>query len=405
MSNTTLKIVIGGKPLSDGLHAVYLRIIKNRKKKEINLGLRCTRQNFINEQFVKGHPDYKIENQLLLKLKTKAYDIIRDFRLQDYDFTLNEFENKFRGNDIESEKNINAISFFDEIITEMEVAGRIGNSRAYRETKTALIKYAGDNIYFKEITVGFLEKFESILRQNGNGNGGIAFKMRELRALFNKAINRGLISQDLYPFKRYKISKLKLNKNKRALTIDEFKRIRDLDLSSHPHLQEAHNYFMFSFYTRGMNFIDLLKLKWTDIQNGRIHYTRSKTKGQFSIEIIKNVQEILNFYKAQNRDTDYVFPILLSNEMTPKQIDNRKHKVLQRVNFRLKEIGHLANVETKLTSYVARHSMATILKQMGTSTDIISEIMGHSDVQVTMTYLKEFDNDILDKENKKLLDL
>lgn len=89
MSNTTLKIVIGGKPLSDGLYAVYLRVIKNRKKKEINLGLRCAEQNFINEQFLKGHPDYKIENQLLFKLKTKAYDIIRDFRLQDYDFTLN----------------------------------------------------------------------------------------------------------------------------------------------------------------------------------------------------------------------------------------------------------------------------------------------------------------------------
>lgn len=233
MNETNIKIVIGSKPLSDGKFSVYLRITKKKKKKEIAMGLRCKKENFDNEKFTKQHPNYQIENELILKFKTNAFKIIREFQLREYDFSLDEFEIAFRG-----EKNVenDIILFFDEIIQEMERAGRMGNARAYKETKDALLKYRGTNILFKDVTPTFLEKFEVFMRERGNEEGGIAFKMRELRAVFNKAINRGFISQELYPFKHYKISKLKTKKNKRALTIEEFKKIRDLDLTRHPHL-------------------------------------------------------------------------------------------------------------------------------------------------------------------------
>lgn len=113
----------------------------------------------------------------------------------------------------------------------------------------------------------------------------------------------------------------------------------------------------------------------------------------------------MNYYKVQNRPTSYVFPILLQEDLTAIQIDNRRHKVLARCNRKLKEIAKIAGIDKVLTTYVARHSFATLLKQMVTSTDKISELMGHSDVQVTMTYLKEFDTEALDIENRKLLDL
>ena len=268
-----------------------------------------------------------------------------------------------------------------------------------------MIKFAGDTIFFENITPEFLEKWETSMRARGNENGGIAFKMRELRAIFNTAIRRKLISREIYPFQEYKISKLKAKKNKRALSLEDFKKLKEVDLSERPDLIDAYHYFMFSVYTRGMNFVDMMKLKWTDIQDNRIYYTRSKTKGQFNIEVTEKVQELLDYYKAQERDTEYVFPILLKDDLTPTQIAHRKHKVLGRCNRNLKEIAQLAGIDKKLTTYVARHSFATLLRQMGTSTDKISELMGHSDVQITMTYLKEFDNDILDKENRKLLDI
>ena len=243
------------------------------------------------------------------------------------------------------------------------------------------------------------------MRSRSNRDSGIAFRMRQIRAVFNKAISRKMISQDLYPFKFYKISRLKLTPNKRALTIDEFKKIRDLDLATYPNLIEAYNYFMFSFYTRGMNFVDMMLLKKENIQNGRIAYTRSKTKGKFNIEIVDKVQNILDYYEAKNLDSPFIFPILLQENMTPQQIAYREQKVLSRYNKKLKELASLAGINKNITSYVARHSFATILKQIGTSTDVISELMGHSDVQITMTYLKEFNNEELDYANRKLLEL
>lgn len=162
---------------------------------------------------------------------------------------------------------------------------------------------------------------------------------------------------------------------------------------------------MFSFYTRGMNFIDMMLLKKADIIGDRISYIRSKTKGKFNIEILSKVREIIDFYKDKTENTKYVFPILLSDVMTPQQIEYRKSKVLSRYNRKLKEIGKLVCIEKELTSYVARHSFATILKQKGTSTDVISELMGHADVQITKTYLKEFDSAELDSANRQLLDI
>lgn len=404
MTNATIKIVLDAKPMSNGYHTVYLRIIKDRKKKNLSLGLRCFKEHFENEQFTKKHKGYKAENESLTNFKSRANQILRDYQLDNLNYTLEDFEIKFRGKD-NVEKDMNVIDFFKEIIEEMTRSGNISNAKAYQSTRDSIIKFKGNRIRFKDITSTFLEKYEVFLRENGNQNGGISFKMRGLKALFNKARNRQLIPKDPYPFEDYKISKLKSNISKRALTIEEFKKFRDVDLSKHQYLIDAYNYFMFSIYTRGMNFKDMMILKWSNIQNNRIHYTRSKTKGTFNIEIIENTQEILSYYKVQNRPTQYVFPILLNEKLTPEQIHFRKQKVLKTYNSRLKEIAELAKVDAKLTSYVARHSFATILKMKGTSIEKISEMMGHADVSVTMNYLKEFSNDDLDIENRKLLDL
>lgn len=399
--NTSIKIVLDSRPTSNGQYSVYLQIIKARQRKKINIGLKCYKANFENEQFLKGHQNYKAENKILNKIKVKAEDIVRDFQLDDKDFSLEEFEDKFRGKQINRKL---VIPFFDEIIDELTTAHRLGNARAYSETKNALLKFSNDKIKFTDITPEFLEKFEVDMRSRGNIDGGIAFKMRELRSLVNKAIQRKIMSKEDYPFDEYLISKLKTKTKKRALTLEDFRKFKNVDLTERPELLEAYHYFMFSFYTRGMNFVDIMKLKKSDIKNNRIIYTRSKTKGNFSLELNAKANEIINYYSDKNQ-SDYVFPILLHNEMTPLQIENRKHKVLSRFNCKLREIAKIAKIETHLTSYVARHSFATIMKNTGVSTDVISELMGHSNVQITMTYLKEFDNSILDNAVKKLDDI
>lgn len=152
-----------------------------------------------------------------------------------------------------------------------------------------------------------------------------------------------------------------------------------------------------------MNFADMAILKWSNISDGRIYYTRSKTKGNFQIKILPPVQEILNYYKRKRTQTDYVFPILLEKDMTFSHLENRKFKVLKKYNKRLKEIAALCEVDKPLSSYVARHSYANSLKQKGVSTDIISESMGHQNIAVTQAYLKELDNSLIDDAMEVLL--
>jgi len=400
---TTIKLVFGGRELSNGKHRIYLRIVKNRKKKDISLGLLANKENFENESFTKQHPNYKIENELLLKLKGKAYKIIRELQLNQNDFTLEEFEDEFRG--FKKNQDAKVIDFFNEIIDEMTRAGRIANAKAYQDTRDSLNKFKNRRFTFREITPTFLEKYEVFLKETGSKNGGVSFRMRELRAIFNKARKRRLIPKESYPFEDYKISRLKSESNKTALTLEEFQKFKKVDLSEQSHLLEAYHYFLFSLYTRGMNFQDMMHLKWSNIQNGRIYYIRSKTKSKINQEIIPPAQEILDYYKVQNRSTQYVFPILLDEDLTAQQMANRKHKVLSRYNNKLKEIAKLAGIEKSLSSYVARHSFATILKMSGCPIEKISEMMGHSDVSITIAYLKEFSDEDLDQENRKFINL
>lgn len=395
--------MLDGRAMSNGKHPIYLRIIKDRKRKKISLGLSCEKGNFENEQFTKQHPNYQLENELLLKFKARALKNIRELQASQSDFTLEEFENAFRG--VKKNQEILVIDFYNEIVDELKKAGKISNSKVYKDTRDSLKKFSNNSLKFEDITLGFLEKYDAFLRETGSKNGGVSVRMRNLRALYNKARRRNLIPREPYPFEGYNISKLKSETSKTALTIDELKKIKEVDLSEHPHLIEGLYYFMFSVFTRGMNFHDMMLLKWSDVRSGRIYYTRSKTKGKINLEIIPPVQKILDYFKAQNRPTKYVFPILLSDDLTPQQIFNRKHKISRRFNSKIKEVAKIAGVEKNLTAYVARHSFATILKMKGTPIEKICEMMGHKDVSVTITYLKEFSNEDLDEENRKLMNI
>ncbi len=399
----SIKILMRNKANREGLYPIVMRIVKDRKSKIINLGFNCTDQDWDSSsgKFKRSYSNYNLRNRVLLKLHEKALKIIDEFKVEEIDFTLEEFEAKFRG---KKQSNLNVIDFFDEIMEEKERAGRMGSARADKGTKNALVRFKGTKIKFREITPAFLDKFEVHLRERGNTNGGISFKMRQLRAIYNMAIKRGIVKKEYYPFDDYKVAKLKVDSKKRALSKEELKKFRDVDLTLHPELKEAYDYFMFSFYTRGMNFVDIMKLKWSDIVNGRIRYQRSKTKGEFNVEVDENIGKILKKYKGVNPQTEYVFPILLHSDLTAKQKEDRRRKVHKRVNRKLKLIAGLAKIEGKVTTYVARHSFATIMKFNGKSIEVISELLGHSNVQITMTYLKDFDNEVLDEACRGILD-
>lgn len=400
----SFKTVLRKKKLSTGKYPVYLRITKDRRTIFFRTPYTSSEKEWDEKQgkFTKHASDYLSKNRLLLKFIDRATNIVTNLEQNKSDYTLSDIERTLR---IETNPVGKAIyPFWEEIISEQKLAGRTGNARIHSDTLISVKKFAkGKELIFHQITPEFLEKYESWLRSRGGTDGGIGVKMRSIRSVFNSAIKRGRIKEDLYPFKLYKVSKLKGKGIKKALKLEDIQKVAQLDLSEYPTLIDTRNYFIFSFYTRGMNFADMATLKWNDISDDRIYYTRSKTKRNFQIKILPPVQEILNYYKGRSTPTDYVFPILLEQGMTFSHLENRKRKVLKRYNKRLKEIASLCGIDKPLSSYVARHSYANSLKQKGISTDIISESMGHQNIAITQAYLKELDNSLIDEAMEVLL--
>ncbi len=399
-----LKIVLKKKLLSDGKYPVCLRVTKERQCRHYKTPFSAKMDEWIEPTgvFNKKHSNHVQNNRLLVKFKERAYQIITELEIENPDYTIQEFDTRFRvtynpvTNDV--------FAFFDEIIHEMTYAGRVGNAKSYKDTKTSVqIFHKSKKLSFREVNSTFLSKYDAFLRSRGGTDGGVGVKMRAIRALFNKAIERGIVKESLYPFKKYKISGLRGKGFKRALDFEEIMRIVNVDLSNHPHLVDTRNYFVFSFYTRGMNFADMMGLEWKDVEKNVIYYTRAKTKGNFSIAIMPPVREILDYYRINGYGNKYVFPLFYRENYTPTQLADRKHKMLGIYNKNLKELAAICEITKNVSSYVARHSFANCLKQKGVATDVISESLGHQNLTVTQAYLKELDTQVVDKALEVLL--
>lgn len=400
----SIKTVLRKKKLLTGKYPIFLRITMNRK----SIFFRTPYTSFENEwdanqgMFTVKATDHLHKNRLLFKFMDRATSVITELEQEKGYYTLEEVEGALR---LETNPNSKLLyPFWEEIIAEQRLAGRTGNARVHAEVLTSVKRFRnGKELTFFQITPEFLEKYEVWLRSRGGTGGGIGVKMRCIRALFNMAIRRGLVKDNLYPFRVYKVSKHKSNGVKRAISIEDIHKIAGFDLSEHPTLIDYRNYFVFSFFTRGMNFADMMTLEWNDIVDDKIYYVRSKTKSKFQIKILPPAQKIIDYYRAQNRGTKFVFPILLQDKMTFSHLENRKRKMLKRYNNRLKEIGEVCEITKPLSSYVARHSYANCLKQKGIATDIISESLGHQNLAITQAYLKELDNTLVDEAMEVLL--
>ncbi len=230
--------------------------------------------------------------------------------------------------------------------------------------------------------------------------------MRALRAIYNKAIKDEIVDQESYPFGRNKYNIPSGPSKKRSLRKEDILTIEKHSTSENSSLWHTRNMFLFSFYTRGMNWVDMAHLKLANIQNGRIEYIRTKTKRKFakvfSIRVNEKIKNILDFYCQGKSQEDYIFPIIHRDQNTELIRKDIKYG-LKRFNKDLKVIGDRCNIKTSLTSYVARHSWATIAKKSGIDIGIISDALGHQDTIVTREYLESFGSEEIDEANEIII--
>lgn len=408
---TTSVILYKSKTLSNGEHPILVRITQNRKRKYFAIGKSCSENlwDFKNSVPKKSHPNYKLLKAIISK-KIAEYDKAAiDLEYEEKDFTPDTLIQTVE----KPQRKLTVFDFFKETIDNLIASNKVGNAGVYTDTRNCLRNFLNEkDIHFSEIDLPLLNKWETYQRKNGNLETALSVRYRTLRALYNKAIGENIAKESSYPFaknktekNKFQVSKFELSTRKRAITKVDIKTIEGLDLSEDTGLFEARQYFLFSYYGLGINFIDIANLKWKNIIGNRIFYKRMKTGKELNFLLLNEAMNIINYWKPYtgSDQENFIFPILEKNRhITPMQIENRTNKIIGKVNKDLKEIGKKAKISTPLTTYVARHTMATVLKNSGTATAIISQAMGHNTEATTNTYLKQFENEFVDAATANL---
>lgn len=290
------------------------------------------------------------------------------------------------------------LSFSHKLVGQLKQIGKRRTADTYATVLNSFKRFRGEqDLLLDNVDSGLMTEYEIWLKDNGICKNTVSFYMRNLRAIYNRAVEKELTVQR-YPFKHVYTG---IDKTvKRAVPIKVIRQIKELDLALFPLLDYARDLFMFSFYTRGMSFIDMAYLKKKDLQNGILSYRRQKTNQQLHIKWERPMQEIIDKYDTA--DSPYLLPIIRDMERDKRrQYKNAAHLV----NNKLKKIGEKLGLETSLTTYVARHAWASIAKSKNIPISIISEAMGHDSESTTRIYLASLDTSSVDKANSIVLNL
>ena len=391
------------KTLSNGEHPLMIRIIKDRKIRYQSLGISIHPDYW---DFIKNKPKSNCPNRdfilkIILDKELEFQRQILELRADDKEFTASTLiASKAK------RKTKSVAEFYKEVIEELELLGKLGNAKVYDDSYSSLKTFTNKklDIPFSHIDIEFLKKYEMWMRKKNYKDTTMSLLFRTLRSIYNKAIHAKYAKKNLYPFEDFKVSKFSLKTEKRAISKDLIIQIMNLDLSAESwYMNFSRDVFIFSYLCSGINMTDVGNLKSTNIVKNRLVYTRDKTGKRINIPLSEKAISLIDKYKP-NSFTDYLFPILNDNtHKTPEQKYNRKKKVLRHINYNLGKISEIIGIEINLTSYVARHSYATVLKNSGVNIALIGETLGHSDLKTTQIYLDSFENEQIDVAMTNLL--
>ena len=377
---------------------IYYQIIQNRVIRQLKTDYRLLMHEWNDDNNAIIATNSNRQNYLQSIEERIDWDIKR---LQSI---INQFDNKrqrYTADDIVStfQKQYNEQSLFNftqRVIAQLQQMGKQRTSETYRCTLKSFMQFREEkDVLLEDIDSGLMLMYEAYLRGRGLTKNSTSFYMRIFRAVYNRAVEKDLTT-NRNPFKHVYTG---IDKTiKRAIPLKAIKQIKNLDLSLQPSLDFARDMFMFSFYTRGMSFIDMAYLKKKDLSNGILSYRRRKTGQQLFIRLEKCMQEIVDKYEKPL--SEYLLPII-----KPMNGDERTQyqNAMYLINRKLKEIGKIVGIKLPLTMYVARHSWASVAKNKNVPISVISEGMGHDSEMTTQIYLASLDTAVVDKANKMIL--
>ena len=404
--NASLSVVCyKSKRLSKGESPLMLQVSKGGKRQYQSLGVSVNPKFW---DFSKNKPKSNCPNReyilkLILNKQAELQQRMLELNAEQKEYTtttlLHDEHRKFELKTVKQ--------FYQELIEQYKANEKCGNRLIYKSSYNSINVFTNGNleIPFSAIDVAWLNKYEKWLRSKGNKETTMSLMFRTLRSAYNKAIESKCARKSDYPFNDYRISKFDVSTEKRAIAkADVLKFSTDVhSIGKQQYVQLSKDIFIFSYLCGGINFTDIANLTKDNIIEGkRLHYIRQKTGKLIKLGLSEEALKIIKRYAVESKG--YLFPILNAQlHKTPLQKQNRIHKMLGKVNKNLKLLAAQLGVEANLTTYVARHSFASVLKKSGVNIALISEALGHSDLTTTQIYLDSFDNEQIDNAMKNLL--
>jgi integrase/recombinase XerD len=409
-------VLLEHKAHRNGECPIYLRITEDRKTKYMSTGitLQPNHWNDRTEKVRKSNRSYETFNLHLDEFKSKAKEAWLNLR------------NGNRGgvsaamikDELSGKNTVDFFSFFDGIIDDLDKREYILTVKKFITTRNKLRNFLdGQSIDFDNITPSFLRKFETYLRTEERDKDGKVIRrknktntvhkaMETIKRCFNIAIDEGIVSAEVFPFRTYKVKRERTEKT--HLSFSQIRCIIELDLKPGTALWHTRNYFMFSFYCCGVRFSDICTLQWKNIQGDRLKYKMGKTGADKDVLLTQPPKDILSHYRPSEsqKPDNFVFP-LLWNDRDYSDLRYLKKQISSRnviTNNNLKEIARLADINDNISFHVSRHSWADYARRKGMSVYSISKVLAHSSLKTTEGYLKSFDTDGVDAELLKLYD-
>lgn len=414
--------------LRNGTYPLVVQVIHRRRKKWIYTPYRLTEDEFdeANQsvRYVKTKNKKSFVGEITAEvtlMKNRVLEIISELSASG-DYAVNDIVARYHLLSRRAEKSCTLLGYMRQRIDEKLKMKKKGIAAAYKSTMRSLEKFVNDPsawqkvnpdparlnangscFALKEVDTRFVNRYVVYLASCGIKENTISYYLRNFRAMYNHAVEEGYVPEGTYPFRKVKIREEETAK--RALSREDLAKIAHADLEAYGEdVKQARDVFMFSYYCFGMSFIDIVSLKKENIVNDKIDflcYSRTKTHQLLRVPILEHIKKYLDKYSS--RDSDYIFSFAVP-ESEDKFYEHYRSE-LGRTNHALKKLGKILGIKTTLTTYVARHSFATLARNAGNTYSLIGSGLGHTTEETTRIYMKNFELNSLEELSSSVANL
>lgn len=385
----TVKVVLRKKENKDGTFPLTIRITKDRKSSFIHLGqnIKLTDWDQVNQRIKKSHPNSVRLNNYLIKKLSEANDSLLEMETQKNDSSASGVKKKL--------KSSSGSSFFQQSDIYLNNLAKNGKYNQVASEKTRSKHFReflqGQDIAFMDITVPLLSRFKTYLMiTRPIKERTVVNHLMFIRSVFSQAIKEKIVDAKFYPFGKGRMPIKFPQSLKIGLSIEEVRKLEDLQLEPNSQLNHARNIWLFAFYFAGMRISDVLRLKWSDFQDDRLHYSMGKNAKVGSLKIPEKALGILQKYESREKQ-DLVFPELRGlDSLKDKYVVQRTIAIaVRKLNKNLKPVAKLAGIDKPLSMHIARHTFGNISGEK-IPVQMLQKLYRHSSITTTIGYQANF---------------